>query len=133
MLLAAGSDALSTGNLIVGLVTFLTALGGVSYQFVMRREYIAHRESADAKFVEHGRRIAKLEDLNPPAGNDYVAHARRNADAHTDIERRVATEIAAVKTKMGEMGERLGGIEPELLWQSKLLRALANKLKIQIP
>lgn len=133
MLLAATSEAISTGNLVVGSVTLITLLGAVSYQFVMRREFAAHQQSTQEKFAEHDRRIVSLESQDSPTGDDYLQHARRNADAHTEIERKVSSEIAGVRHELGDIAKKVSSMEPELHWQSRLLRALANKLNIQIP
>ena len=132
MLLAETSEALSIGSLVIGLGTLITALGGLGYNFVMRREYVAHRESTQEKIAEHDRRIVELENQDSPTGEDYVLHARRNADAHTEIDRRVTREINAVRGDLVPIGKQVTALETETHWQSRLLKAVAAKLDIKI-
>lgn len=140
-----GADATSIGTLVLSLAALGSVVALFGNLFVLRREHVSTKE-------DHGRRLEKLEELDPPSAQTFLDHARRNADHHVHIERQVSqaqTELRSefnhglrtlsdkltemergIAKRVSDVDRNLGALETETRLQSKTLDKIAEKMGV---
>lgn len=102
--------------------------------------FITRRE-VETRATETERRLQVLEARNSPTNDDHLSHARRNADAHTELDRKIAAaqteirsemnrEIGKLYEKINQVDKGVTAVEVETHLQSKTLTAIAQKLNV---
>lgn len=129
-----GATPLALGDLLLNLGTLAGVLFAISRMLVWRQEWTARADDQE-------RRLRAIEEVKPVGAAEFLEHARRNADAHTAMERSIhaaavkasedlTKEVGKVHEKVNEMGKAVTEVQVETRMQTRMLTAITRELKI---